>query len=96
MKLRHKFAHWLLKSAIPHNTSMSATCCSGSDDNDGQLRSDRIALNVFPGLGGVAIEAVRYDRQTGDRKVTLHIIPEGNELSDALSKIVTLESIKGC
>ena len=113
MKIKQRFAKWLLKDdsearednsiamhaaiagnmrSSKYNTQSQPTVCCDEDS----LQSSNIVLRVYPGLGGVAIESVKYDRQTGDNKVTLHVIPDNVEISDALARIITLESIRGC
>lgn len=111
MKLKHRFAKWLLKDKSDSNggevkaengsigygsTSKYATSASSQPVTGNTLNSNNITLRVYPGLGGIAIESVKYDRQSGDSNVTLHVVPDNAELSDALAKIITLESIRGC
>lgn len=59
-----------------------------------RLDSRAMTLKIYPGLGGLAIETYTYEPRTGDSTTTLHIIPDGEELSDALSKIITIDTMR--
>ena len=58
------------------------------------LDTSGIHFKVLPGYGGIAIEATYYDAPNERDIITLHIIPEGSELSEELAKIITLESLR--
>lgn len=62
--------------------------------SDITLDTSGIYFKVIPGSGGIAIEVTQYDTKSERDITTLHIIPEGEELSEELAKIITLESMK--
>jgi hypothetical protein len=59
-----------------------------------ELDSKGIYFKVIPGSGGIAIEVSHYDTKSERDITTLHIIPEGDELSESLAQIITLEAMK--
>lgn len=63
-------------------------------DSGVSLDAGGIYFKVIPGSGGIAIEVSHYDRRVEQDVITLHIIPEGEELSEELAKIITLEAMK--
>ena len=63
-------------------------------DEPPDLDSQGIYFKVIPGSGGIAVEVSHYDRKAEQDIITLHIIPEGEELGEELAKIITLEAMK--
>lgn len=57
------------------------------------MNSKRINLTVFPGRGGMAVEINRYDQASDSQINRLHIIPDGEDLAEALAHIITYESL---
>lgn len=65
-----------------------------SVDDDG-LRSQPFRLKVYNASGGIIVETSKYD-VIKDRTVNgLHIITHDQELGETLSKIITMESLRG-
>lgn len=63
-------------------------------DSDLSLDTPGIYFKVIPGSGGIAVEVSHYDSKSERDVITLHIIPEGEELGEELAKIITLEAMK--
>ena len=107
-KARYKFYRWLRDAdngneCVPILESRGSLVKrlrgrSGSKSIDGMdnttLDVSGIYFKVIPGRGGIAIEVQSYDTKTERDITTLHVIPEDEELSEALSKIITLESMR--
>ena len=67
-----------------------ATASSG----DRCLESKSTGFNLYKANGGVIVETQRYDNRKDEHIRELHIITEDQNLGDALSRIVTFESLK--
>ena len=53
-----------------------------------------IHFQVYPANGGYVSEVRTFCKKTGNTNTTLHIIPSDQELGEALSKIITIETLK--
>ena len=53
-----------------------------------------IHFQVYPANGGYVSEVRTFCKKTGNSNTTLHIIPAEQELGEALSKIITIETLK--
>jgi hypothetical protein len=53
-----------------------------------------IHFQVYPASGGYVSEVRTFCKKTGNTNTTLHIIPSEQELGEALSKIITIETLK--
>ena len=62
--------------------------------NDG-LNSEPLRLNVYRANGGTIVETNSYDRKTDRNSSQLHIITHDVDLGQGLSKIITMESLRG-
>ena len=56
-------------------------------------------FNIISANGGKIIEIIRYKKSTNnshdnERTHTLHVIPEDDDLTESLGKIITLESLR--
>lgn len=61
---------------------------------DVSLNSSGIYFKVVPGNGGIVIEVTHYENKTDSEIITLHVIPEGEEISETIAKIITIESMR--
>lgn len=95
IQLKRRIVRWISNFLQEGNY---AKCIESSGTvamkSNNTLDSRGMTLKIFPGLGGLAIETYQYDSRTGDGHTTLHIIPDGEELSEALSRIVTLDTMR--
>jgi len=106
IKLRHIIGRWLLRDLSGDSATQevystksigygnSSSKMSSPICKDDSLSTKNMILRIHPGLGGIAIETSYYDNQVGDSKNTLHVIPDSEDLADALAKIITLESMR--
>jgi hypothetical protein len=58
------------------------------------LQTNFFTLKVHSGIGGTAIQYSKYNESEDDMIHHLHIIPDDADLCDALSKIITFESLR--
>jgi hypothetical protein len=58
------------------------------------LESKSTGFNLYKANGGVIVETQRYDNRKDEHIRELHIITEDQNLGEALSRIVTFESLK--
>jgi hypothetical protein len=57
-------------------------------------RQHRMNFAVYRANGGTVVEINRYDRKKDDNYCDLHIVHSDENLGEALSKIITFESLK--
>ena len=65
------------------------------DSPDSDLSSRGIIFKVYPANGGMVIETHNYDEQRECTKNTLHLIPESDDLAEAIAHIITMEAMRG-
>jgi hypothetical protein len=53
-----------------------------------------IRFKVFRANGGTIVQTENYNQKTDRHNHTLHVIVEGQDLGQELSKIITFESLK--
>lgn len=51
-------------------------------------------IRVFGATGGTVVEVARYDKKLDQNKTGVYVIPDTNDFSDELSKIITMEQLK--
>jgi hypothetical protein len=54
-----------------------------------------MTFTIYAANGGHVVEFRSYDPSTDRSFSSMHVIPEGQEFSDTISKIVTLECLRG-
>ena len=62
--------------------------------NNPELDSRGVRFTVYPARGGVVVETTSYDPKTDHSKVSLHVVPEDEELDVALANIITIETLR--
>ena len=50
-----------------------------------------LAFNVMPAQGGVIVQLRKYDRKADRNDNSTHIITEGEDIAEAIGKIVAME-----
>lgn len=60
----------------------------------GLSNSNGIRLEFYKANGGYVIETRKYDRRKDENNVQLYLITNDQVLSDELSKIITMESLR--
>ena len=66
----------------------------GDDRHSIVSNRHRMSFTVYRANGGMMVEYNRYDDRKDQHYCELHIIHPDENLGDALSKIVTFESLK--
>ena len=55
---------------------------------------DVIAFRVYTARGGMVVECMTHDEKRDREQVRLHVIPDSDDFSESLSKIVTMEYLQ--
>jgi hypothetical protein len=64
--------------------------------SDGEtLSSEPLRLSIYRANGGTIVETRVYDRQKDRSTNQLHIVGHDQDLGQSLSKIITMESLRG-
>jgi hypothetical protein len=58
------------------------------------LGSQCIRIDVYRGVGGLAVETVIYNQRTDTNYIGFYIVQDDQNLGNELSKIITAESMK--
>ena len=59
------------------------------------LSSEPMRLSIYRANGGTIVETRVYDRQKDRSQTQLHIVGHDDDLGHSLSKIITMESLRG-
>jgi hypothetical protein len=96
--LRIKIRRWLdnnesmdeafVNSKRPRNSIVAAR-------DSHELDGEPIRFNIFRANGGTVVQTHMYDRQKDRSFQQLHIVGHDQDLGECLSKIVTMESLRG-
>lgn len=58
------------------------------------LDSRGTTFKLFPAAGGLVVETYYYDNNKDENRTSLHLIPEDDDLAEALAKIITMEAMR--
>ena len=58
------------------------------------LESRPMHLKVYRANGGTIVETCQYDRRKDENNTQLHVVTGDQDLGEALSKIITIESLR--
>jgi hypothetical protein len=103
LKFRQKVFRWLQNAAIEecepapyyNSTSTIGSNAKVSAGPGKDLDSAGIHFKVIPGQGGTVIETFHYNKKTDNRDTTLYVVPDTDDLSQAITHIITLQSMRG-
>ena len=59
------------------------------------LSTEPMRLSIYRANGGTVVETRVYDRQKDRSQTQLHIVGHDDDLGRSLSKIITMESLRG-
>jgi hypothetical protein len=59
------------------------------------LSTDPMRLSIYRANGGTVVETRTYDRHKDRNQTQLHIVGHDEDLGRSLSKIITMESLRG-
>jgi hypothetical protein len=94
--LRIKIRRWLdnhesMDEAFVNSKRPSIVRARDSHELDGEP----IRFNIFRANGGTVVQTHTYDRQKDRSFQQLHIVGHDQDLGESLSKILTMESLRG-
>jgi hypothetical protein len=85
--IRHKILSFL----YPSDDLESLSCIELDDHSDWP---DPLNFKIQKANGGHIVEVRHYQRKNDERYVAIHIVPEEQNLQEAIAKIMTYESLK--
>jgi hypothetical protein len=96
--LRIKIRRWLndhesMDDAFVNSKRGRNSIVSARDSHE--LDGEPIRFNIFRANGGTVVQTHMYDRQKDRSFQQLHIVGHDQDLGESLSKIVTMESLRG-
>jgi hypothetical protein len=96
--LRIKIRRWLndhesMDEAFVNSKRGRNTIVAARDSHD--LDGEPIRFNIFRANGGTVVQTHMYDRQKDRSFQQLHIVGHDQDLGESLSKILTMESLRG-
>ena len=95
--LKNKINRWLREEVELGNSNKYSTIGSSAVEkgHSNSIESEPIRLKIFRATGGLIIETQTYDRKTDNRNTKLHIVNNDSDMGDSISKIITMESLRG-
>ena len=95
--LRIKIRRWLDNhedmDEVFVNSTKRASITRARDSHE--LDGEPIRFNIFRANGGTVVQTHMYDRQKDRSFQQLHIVGHDQDLGESLSKILTMESLRG-
>ena len=96
--LRIKIRRWLdnnesMDDAFVNSKLSRNSIVSARDSHE--LDGEPLRFNIFRANGGTVVQTHMYDRQKDRSFQQLHIVGHDQDLGECLSKILTLESLRG-
>ena len=98
--LKHKIRDWLNSAEdiciaeAGYNSVKVARGMAITADGE-TLSTEPLRLSVYRANGGTIVETRIYDRQKDRNTNQLHIVGHDQDLGQSLSKIITMESLRG-
>ena len=84
---------WVLSDESAINKASQRGIAITSDGET--LSSEPLRLSIYRANGGTIVETRVYDRQKDRSQNQLHIVGNDEDLGRSLSKIITMESLRG-
>lgn len=96
--LKRKLRNWVNNDGVEmlneaSTRKMSRGLAIASDGET--LSSEPLRLSIYRANGGTIVETRVYDRQKDRSQNQLHIVGHDQDLGQSLSKIITMESLRG-
>lgn len=82
---------------VPVSTSKrrrGGLLATARDSEGAGLESQPMYLKVYRANGGTIVETRHYDRRKDENNTQLHVVTSDQDLGEALSKIITIESLR--
>ncbi len=87
LTLKQRFRNWLMDGE-------QVEADHGIYVEEDKLSSEGMRLQIYKASGGFVVETRSYDRRTDRNQNSMHVITDGQDLGDALGKIVMMEALK--
>jgi len=89
--LKRKIRNWVNDYENEAKASRATLVTADSES----LSSEPLRLSIYRANGGTIVETRVYDRQKDRSQNQLHIVNNDQDLGEALSKIITMEALRG-
>ena len=90
--LKRRLRIWAFSFDANENASQSRIAITSEGES---LSTEPLRLSVYRANGGTIVETRFYDRQKDRSQNQLHIVGNDEDLGRSLSKIITMESLRG-
>jgi hypothetical protein len=96
--LKLKLRNWVMsahdedESKVSNKVSRRGIAISTDSET---LSTEPLRLSVYRANGGTVVESRTYDRQKDRSQTQLHIVGHDQDLGESLSKIITMEALRG-
>jgi hypothetical protein len=91
--LRNKMHNFIFPSDEAQSNKVSKGSLVARDSHE--LDGEPLRFNIFRANGGTVVQTHIYDRQKDRSFQQLHIVGHDQDLGESLSKIITMESLRG-
>ena len=94
--LKLRLRNWVnsaYDSDVEYAKRKPSTIVSARDSKE--LDGEPLRFNIFRANGGTVVQTYVYDRQKDRNMQQLHIVGHDQDLGKSLSKIITMESLRG-
>ena len=93
MGIKYRFKNWV-RNWLNQDEAMEAKPSRLVESTD--LDSNQpLRITIHRAAGGMIIETRTYDRVKDRQNQNLHIVTHDQDLAESLSKIITMESLRG-
>ena len=93
MGIKYRFKNWV-RNWLNQDEAMEAKPSRLVESTDLDSFSP-MRLTIHRAAGGMVIETRTYDRVKDRQNQNLHIVTHEQDLAESLSKIITMESLRG-
>lgn len=97
-KLFKKLIVWAMRDEDDGPSEVVSTRSSRKNrlisSSDSDIRSSGMMFHLYAAEGGTVIETTFYDRKNDQHDHRLYIIPDGDDFTNTLGQIVSMERIK--
>jgi hypothetical protein len=90
--LKNRIRNWVNSDPVPRALNSSMNMAKSEETG---LGTEPLRLSIYRANGGTVVETRQYDRQKDRGSNQLHIVGHDEDLGHSLSKIITMESLRG-
>lgn len=94
MGIKYRFKRWL-RNWLNEEGAVEELKPSRLVDSTELDSNQPMRLTIHRAAGGIVVETRTYDRVKDRHYQTLHIVTHDDDLSHSLSKIITMDSLRG-